>query len=547
MNRALLLAWALLAAAFCCRLDVVERPLLADNQLYFYMAERAASGVPPHVSFVDSKNELGVLLTAAAIGAGRVVGIDDVMSSRAVSVVFMALSVALVAELATLLAGGAAAGHVAALALLAVRGMAEHTATGNNVKVFLVTFLLLAHVTMARSPRLRRHDALAGFAAGLAFLCWQPALIVVAAVACEALVLGRGGWRPALVVLAAAAAPVFAYELYFVMHGALAEHLYQAYVMTLGSVHQPGHLLRSLRFVLTEAGGPESPPRLVPLAFALVAVASLVWAALSPRRTLELLRGRPGLLSFWLAAAAATAFTLYDHQGVPDLFFPDPYYAVACGMLALGVARAAAWLVPGRPALLAAIAAGAAMVPLALQMQDDDRHRRPADYTLEDQRRVAGVVRAWQEEFGEVWAYGAVHLLGMAHLDNHVPYGLFYDDVLSVLPIGSWLPLRDGRMPEVIVHTRGRLPGSPKYLLDDYVEVTPPAFAAQSAMVWRRIAPQPESLAAGDWRGFEPAPRVAPPAPLPAKGPRWERPAVPVRRPGSAQSTGSAPPGPQKR
>lgn len=555
MNRASLVAWALLAAAFCARLDPVHRPLVADNQLYFYMAERAASGVPPHVSHVDSKNELGVLLAAAVIRAGRVVGVDDVLSSRAISIAFTAASVALVAELAALLAGGAAAGHVAALALLAVRGLPDHTAAGNNVKVFLVTFLLLAHVAMARPPQRFwwGRDALAGLAAGLAFLCWQPALLVVVAVAAEALVARGRGWRSMLVVLAAAGTPVAAYELYFALHGALAEQLHQAYVMTLGSVHQPGYLRRSIHFLLTEAGGPEAWPRLVPLSFAIVAAASLMAAVLAPRRAFTLLREKPGLLSFGLGAAGATAFTLYDHQGVPDLFFVDPYYAASCGILVVAVAGLVARLLPAsaaaaaRPTVPAAVAALSTMTLLALQMKLDDGNRRPDDYTLEDQRRAADIVRGYHEEFGEVWAYGAVHLLGLAHLDNHVPYGLFYDDVLSVLPIDSWLPLRDGRMPEIILHSRGRLPGAPKYLLADYVEITPAAFAAQSIMVWRRVAPQPGGLAIGDRRGIEERPRFDPPAPLPAKGPRWEKPWVPGKRPAPAQSPGIDLSGPQKR
>ncbi|MFN2377191.1 MAG: hypothetical protein ABR538_11685, partial [Candidatus Binatia bacterium] len=92
-----LVVWALAAAAFFWRLDALERPLRADNQLYFFMAERAASGVPPHVSHVDSKNQLGVLVTAAAIAGGRAVGADDVVASRVVSIAAAAAAVALVA------------------------------------------------------------------------------------------------------------------------------------------------------------------------------------------------------------------------------------------------------------------------------------------------------------------------------------------------------------------------------------------------------------------------------------------------------------------
>ena len=150
MKRSLLVAWALFSVAFCWRLDPVDRPLMADNQLYYYMAERAASGVPPHLSHVDSKNQLGVLITALAIRGGRATGVDDVLASRLISIAFAAAAVVLIAELGTLLTGSAAVGHVSALALLAARGIAEHSAAGNNVKIFLLAFALLAHYLMAR-------------------------------------------------------------------------------------------------------------------------------------------------------------------------------------------------------------------------------------------------------------------------------------------------------------------------------------------------------------------------------------------------------------
>lgn len=530
MSRRALLAWALFAAAFCWRLDPVHRPLVADNQLYFYMAERAASGVPPHVSHVDSKNQLGVLITAAAIAAGRPAGVDDVLASRIVSIAFLSLSVALAAELAAALAGSTIAGHVSALSLLAVRALADHSAAGNNVKVFLVAFVLLAHLAAVRAGRQPASKAwlAAGVASGAAFVCWQPALLVVAAVAAEALLARGGSLRGALIVLAGALVPVALYEVYFAVHGALAAQLHQAYVMTSGSMHPLRSMRASLAFVLTEAGGMASPFRAVPLAFASALVLALAWAAPSPARAVAALRERAGLLSFVVAALGAVAFTLYDHQGVPDLFFPDPYFAVVAGWLVAGATAAAKRLAP-RPVVAAFPAAALAL--LAWQMHGDDLRRKRESYDLDDQRRVAGIVKMYREQLSDVWVYGAVHLLGLAHLDNHVPYGLFYDDVLTVLSINTYLPLREGRMPEIIVHSRGQLPGSPRYLEADYVEITPPAFAAQSAMVWRRRTAQPPGIEAGDWRDFAAAPHAAPPAPIPPKFPRWERPSRPLPLP----------------
>jgi hypothetical protein len=526
----MLAAWAAGTALYCLALDPLTRPLIADNQLYFYMAERAASGVPPHVSHVDSKSDLGVLLTAAAIDAGRAVGIDDVPSSRFISIAFTAASVALIAELGCTLGGSVVAGHAAAMSLLAVRAFTEHTAAGNNVKIFVVTFLLLAHVAMTRIRRgtaWSRNEIVAGLAAGAAFACWQPVLLVVAAVVLEGLV-GRGGGPARAVRIAiAAAVPTVLCESYFAWHGVLAQQIYQVLVLPLASVHPPTRLLESLRFVLTEADPDEH--RIVPAAAALFAIVLAVRALRSPRNALATLRSTPGALSVLAGGAGATLFTLYDHQGVPDLFFPDPYFALATGAL---VARIAGAKKGGGGESIAGaartwIVVASVAVALVLQIRYDAAHRRPPAYTWQDQRRIADVVRIWHEQYGSVWAYGAVHLLGLAHLDNHVPYGLFYDDIRAETPFETYRPVARGLMPEIIVHTRGALPGGNGYLADGYVDITPPAFAEQLVMVWRRVAPQ--AAQADDWRRLGPPAELSPPTPLIRGGADWERPQLPAR------------------
>jgi hypothetical protein len=486
MRRTFLLLWAFVAALACWRLDPAERPITGDNQLYFYLAERAASGVAPHVSLVDTKSQLGVLATAAAISAGRAVWIDDVVSSRAVSIAAASAAVALAGATAALVTGSAAVGHVAALAMLASRGFTDHAATGSNPKIFLAAFLLLAHAALARASlargRLHAPDVVAGASAGAAFLCWQPALLVVAAVALEALAGRNGSVRRTGLVLAGALLPLVAYGLYFALHGALGEQLYQEYAMPLGSVHTPKRFLQSVAFVMTEARGSASLLRVGPLSF--VVVAAVLAAGML--RDGSWLLTRPGALALAAGAAAATAFTLYDHQGVPDLFLVAPYFAVSAGVLAaMGSAVAGARAKPslrGRSALAAAAPVALALL-LVLQMVRDDSLRPRRGYSLADQRRVAGHVGEIASR-ADVWVYEAVHLLGFAHLDNHVPLALFYDDVRSRIDVDAWRPLRDGRMPDVVVHGRSGIPGANAWLGDGYDDVTPPELASLGLRVW---------------------------------------------------------------
>ena len=68
--------------------------LLADNQHYFFIAERAASGVAPHLSQFDPKNALSLLITAAAIKVSRLSGIgDDLAAARWISILFCSAAV----------------------------------------------------------------------------------------------------------------------------------------------------------------------------------------------------------------------------------------------------------------------------------------------------------------------------------------------------------------------------------------------------------------------------------------------------------------------
>lgn len=502
MQRSFLVLWALVAIVGCWRLDVPTRPLAGDARHYFFMAERATAGIPPHVSHVDTKNQLGVLVTSVFLDAGRLAGLDDVVASRVANIAFAAAAVVLAAQLGALLSGTALAGSLAALAMIAARGFLDHAANGNSVKVILAAFALLAHVAIALGGRRARasgepseessggssrgsskeawawQDALAGASGAAAFLCWQPALLVPAAVSVEARFGGGGSWRRAGVVVGAGALVVLAYEAYFLAHGALADQLEQAYVMTLGSVHEPRRIWGSVLFVASEATRSAWPLRTGPLAFAALGTGLLLRALRWPSCLRDVRDWRPGTMAFALAGSGAAAFTVYDHQGVPDLFFPDPYFAVSAGLVFAWCAARRAWAGAAAGLLMAAM--------LVVQIVWDEQRREVRRFTIDDQRLAASEVARLHREAGSVWVYEAVHLLGLARLDNHVPYGLLYDDVASVLDLDTYRPLKDGRWPEVIVHGRKRPPGARRYLEADYEEMPSRLLGSQSLHVWRR-------------------------------------------------------------
>lgn len=473
------MAWALATVLACVASGAWQRPLTGDNQVYFYVAERAASGVPPHVSAIDSKSALSSLLSAVGIVLGREVGLDDVRAARVVSIAAAAAAVALIAELGLVVSGGEAGAHLAALALLGSRGFVAHAAIGTNPKIFLITFVVLAHLLCAR----RRWWG-AGLAACAAFLCWQPGLAVVAAVGAEALVVAGGGSLAALAVAAAALAGFFVYQIYFAVYGAVIEQLRQCYLMTLGSLHEVRSLRSALWFVASQAGRRHGSLGLAPVAWFASLGVGVWWMLARPAASLRAVRARPGAVSLVLASVVVTAFTLYDHQGLPDLFLTAPYFALASAWLGVAAAREAA-AVTGLPRPMVVVPALMAALLCAQglrAMVGAGKFSR----TLDDQYELAAETRRYVEQYDGVWAYRCMYLLGLAHADNWVPYGMLYDDVATRFAIRSFRPLRDGRMPEVILRKKGRVPGARAYLRSEYREVAAPRFAREGVQVYVR-------------------------------------------------------------
>jgi hypothetical protein len=476
-------AFAVVLAAQWAR-DPATLPLTLDNQHYYFVAERAASGVPPHLSHFDSKHELSMVLTAAAIRAGRALGVSDVPAARAASMVALALAAAALWALARDLSGDALAAWLALGVLLAFDGLLVMGAMGAQPKVFLVLFAACLGLWLERRP------CLAGSAAAAAFLCWQPALLLLAAAALALALAGRSLHALGR-LLVGAAGTVALYHAAFWLVGALPELVEQVYRFPAGFMtHPPNDLGTNVtRFFRLSLGATAEGGWLL-----LFVVLLGGFGAAFLRRPRRVARERPGLVFLPLAGAASLAFTVYDYGTFVDDFFVLPWVAALGG---LGLAWLARRIGRGRPraiGLAAATAALAATFWLAALRPVPV----PLGPTLADQQRLALEVRELIDEGRSVWAVGCTHLLAFAHADNHVPYGFFFRGMGPYLrerthaPEG-WRPLRDGGMPDVILVSRpftGWLPESREWFERDYRERTPLAFRLQDVRVfWRREAP----------------------------------------------------------
>ena len=488
----------LLAVVVCSAYGIGAVPLIGDNQHYFYMAERVADGVPPHVSNFDPKASLSLLVTGAAIGAGRLVGLGDVVSARLLSVVALGGGVSLLAVFTYRWTRHAGASLVAGLLPLALVHLPLLAVSGSRPKVFLF-FFAAASLCFAASSRWGP----ALLAATLGSLTWQPALLLVAAVLLSCLAAGeRGLGQWGRLVAGGVLLPVLLYELYFLATGALEEQLTQellfpASYMT-SAVEGPGASVRSLGRIWSSGYSPQilgvnvGPALLALTALAGLTLAFYLWRH---RSSLRGAAGRQPAVPYLLLGAAGTAaFTFYDHQGPPDLFFLVPF---AVPLVAGGTAVLAAGLRkrPGRPAEYVTV--GIVSLVLLAAAVAGIRSSRGLGVTLSDQRRAAGRVGAWLDDGSRVYAIGSTHLLALNRASNWLPYSFFFRGVDRWLRdheeyVGTddakraYSPRRHGRLPDVVLTSRGWPQGWPGWLETRYADVTTPLFERQGVDVWRR-------------------------------------------------------------
>jgi hypothetical protein len=336
-----------------------------------------------------------------------------------------------------------------------------------------------------------RRPTLAGLAAGAAFLCWQPAVALVAAGAI-ALLLGGASKRAVACFVAAAVAAFVAYEGYFLYHGVLVEQLTQAYLFPLQFMESaPTKLRPVLRRAAWVLGVSQGPTlwSVVPLLF--VVWLLLLWSQWWRRAPdgAYTMTGRPDRIYFALASHAALANCLQSFQGFPDRFLLDPFMAISAGWL---IAQALARFEAG-PAALKTRRAVAALSMVGLSLLAalghwDFRYLRG----LHEQRRLGEAVGKLLDGGFGVYAVGCTHLLAFNHVDNFTPYGFFFRGVAESLQVSTsgrgYRPLRDGKMPDVILISRGTYLREQPWFDTEYARAKRDDFGNQSVQVWLRVA-----------------------------------------------------------
>ena len=484
-RRLFMLLWFCVGLYACQVFNPAERPLYIDNQIYFFMSERVASGVPPHVSLVDHKNALSTIITGAGIAAMRPFGVDDVIAAKIVSVIFTAGTVVAVWLLAWRLSGSWIAAHMSALLMLVFVDYFAQGAQGVRPKVFMAFFVAASLAAQARD-RLWRTGALGA----CAFLCWQPALLIPACLAVTSAIRAPHLARFARVAGGAVAAFVL-YEAYFLWHGALGEQLFQNYVMSTREEAWPvPEFLSSLDFIVRMGSWRLDRSRVITTIFLIVASAAPLVALRYRRATQELFESQPAWAGLALSTYATLAFTFVNHQAYPDMFFVYPSIATVTG-LSIGLL----FRKLERPTAVAVLRWGvlAVCATAIFHLAWERRTLFTARNTgLASQRLLADQVDTFRDHHGSIWAIGCPHLLAMNRQDNFVKFSLVIDPnirayIASLTGGAPYMPLDDARKPPgVILTSRGNerkvIPWLPRF----YYEHVNAAFKKQGIRVWFR-------------------------------------------------------------
>ncbi len=458
------LTWALFVGLLACWwVGPADIPLLLDNQVYFYIAERLASGVAPHISEFDPKNAFSMMLNAVAMLTGRAVGIDDLWAQRALGILLTASAFPVTWVFTRTTLRSRVAADLSVLALAGFGGFVLLGTMGSRPKVVL--YLLCALVAPALAGRRYR---IAGVVATLAFLTWQPALIVLGA-AMVAAALGPGRVGAARSVAAGALVTFALYEAYFIYHGALADQLYQSFVFP--PMYPKPHPGLANVFSRMVAWGAEWSFK-TPIIVSFYVTLPLVWVYLAARRGRSFfsLTERPEAIYALVAASGAAAFSLYDYQGYPDRFFVLPFACATAGGL---VAASLVWL--GRRADLSRARTGTRVGLLVASVVVVATIDRPSvSWTLSLQRDGADAVSEMLTDGKSVYAIGCPHLLAMNRTANWNRFGFFPARVRMHFQRlqgerGLWTPERDGRWPDVVLLSRTEFKPNRVWLARRYV------------------------------------------------------------------------------
>jgi len=417
--------------------DLPER---GDLAIWDYIAQSILRGEIPYRDVIEIKSPGGAYLSALAIAAGRIFGLQDAAAVRLLNV----LLIGLLSCVTCLVAAEYLRSRLAAVIAFLVPLLPEHLATmvaGTQPKLTMILFGMLTLTLIAKD-----RPFWAGVCSMLSCLCWQPGLLFTGT---ALLVFSRCfvSWRDlrAAKVLTGAAVPLVVLVSYFYLAGALAD-LWTWTIAFNYSVYGPRQTKGLSQAIATLWKITRQVFR-ADIVFVALSAAGLVMfvaqLASAKLKRKELLRSlNLTLVAIVIPPLVYLAFCLINFQGGPDLIPLFPFigifagwFFVEAGRLTAGFAKAGssfdlARVIPG-------LAIGVIFLILATRSITYQGEPGPA---LENQRKEFQAISNVLGPEDRIYVHGTMEILVLLGRPNLNPYIMFdegKDDFVAAKKYGG--------------------------------------------------------------------------------------------------------------
>lgn len=391
--------------------------LTMDDAIYAYGGQRMASGVPPYVSIFDHKGPLSPILAGLGVIVGQIFQLNDLFAARLLFFFISATCVPLLFLLGSHLFKSIKIGVLCALTFVAFDGFARYAASGPQAKTPMVLFEILSLLFIAK-----KRWFWGGLCGSLAFLTWQPALILPLVAVVVAFVQARESKlkETGITILGALVPIIFVFG-YFSFKGAMNELLDGLVFFNIVHLDRgPTTLLSHIKKpVAAVAEGYTTMMLAIGIGLAMIFLLYFIKRNSGKFRIYNIFQTRSSALL--LSFPAPFMWSIIDFQWIPDLYFFLPYAAIGFAMF-VGFAEQGCKGENGRGGnSIRSCFVFASMVLLLMGVSVINSIRTGNDVLLE-QKRAANEI---EKKFGvnmKLVSIGCPELLVLLNKSNPNPY-----------------------------------------------------------------------------------------------------------------------------
>jgi hypothetical protein len=427
-----------------------------DCSIFDYIAQSIIRGQVPYRDVIDPKGPGSAYISAAAMAAGRSVGLRDIIAVRWLHVLMMGLLAATTFLVGLAYFENRMAAGLAFLIPLIGAGFSSQVIRGTQPKLSMVLLGTLSVLFIAKDK-----PFWAGFFSMLSCLCWQPGLMFTGTVV---LIFSKylTNWRDlrAANAVLGAAAPLAVVVVYFYSKGALSDlwswTIVYPYTVFAPETSMP---LRETVDTLWVVMSRELKPIVIiaPLAFA----GLIIYAATRVRRRIKNKETSSTELftdAVVFPAAIYLIFCIINFQSAPDLIPFYPFIGLFAGWLIVEGSR---WCLRSHPNLASSIPLAAIIASLTLIVYVH-KPGGAEEGSLPEQDREAQILAGYFGPDDKIYAHGmgeVLVLLNKPNLNKYLALNSGADNFIAARKPGGFQDVIDeieAQAPRIVVMTRLR-------------------------------------------------------------------------------------------